>query len=174
MLRRLWLVAVLLIAGPAVVSAEHGEADLAGTAEDSAVAGTAVLTDTPQGLKVVVTIRQAPPGTHGLHIHQYGRCGDGGKAAGSHYNPDGVKHGFLMADGLRSAHAGDLGNIEIGADGSGILELTVPNVTLSGSRYSVGGRAVILHEWPDDFSQPTGNAGGRIACGPILLMEPGS
>ena len=174
MLSRLWLVAAMVLVGSSVVSADHGEADLAGTAEGSAVAGTAALTDTPQGLKIVVEIRQAPPGTHGLHIHQYGRCDDGGQAAGGHYNPDGVKHGFLMAEGLRSAHAGDLGNIEIGTDGSGILELTVPKVTLSGSRYSVGGRAIILHEWADDFGQPTGNAGGRIACGPILLMESGS
>ena len=169
-----WIVGVLVWAGCAPAFAEHGHAEIRGTADGSAITGTAALTDTPQGLKIIVQLQQAPSGTHGLHIHQSGTCGSGGQAAGGHYNPDGAPHGFVLADGLRHAHVGDLGNIEIGADGSGTLELIVPNVTLSGNRYNVAGRAIILHEWADDFSQPAGNAGGRIACGPVLLTEPGS
>lgn len=69
------------------------------------------------------------------------------------------------------AHAGDLGNIEIGADGTGTLEVTIPELCLTGCKYSLEGKSVILHEKEDDFGQPTGNAGGRIGCGPILLSS---
>jgi len=164
-------VLVWLAAGPA--SAETGKAVIRGTSAGSSLAGEAVLTDTPGGVQVDVHITGAPPGQHGLHIHQFGECGDAGAAAGGHYNPENVAHGFLPDDGLAKAHPGDLGNIEIGQDGAGVLTLVLPGVSLDGgSPRSVGGRAVILHEKQDDFSQPTGNAGGRIGCGPILLVKP--
>ncbi len=135
------------------------------------IEGTATLTDTPAGLKIDVQVAHAPPGTHGIHIHQYGECGNLGNAAGGHYNPDNVTHGFLPKDGLTKAHPGDVGNMDVGADGSGALSQMLPGVTLSGGTYSVAGRALVLHEKPDDFGQPTGNAGARIGCGPILVTK---
>ena len=165
-----WRVGVAaMVVGAGTAWAETGKAVIRGTTEGSQVAGVAVLEETPAGVKVVVTVAHASPGLHGLHIHQYGRCEDGGQAAVGHYNPDGVKHGFVTNDGLRQAHAGDLGNIEIGEDGTGSLELVAPSVRLSGDRYTVGGRAIILHEKEDDFGQPTGNAGGRIGCGVMTI-----
>ena len=110
-----------------------------------------------------------PPGLHGFHIHEFGGCGDSGKAAGGHYNPEGAMHGMLAKDGPHKAHAGDMGNITVDANGGATLETVLPNVHLTGGASSVAGRAVILHEKADDFSQPTGNAGGRIACGPIVI-----
>ena len=110
-------------------------------------------------------------GTHGLHIHEAGDCSGGGSAAGSHFNPDGVSHGFLPQDGSAKAHPGDMGNIEVGQDGSGSLNLTLPGVHLASGPYAVAGRAIVLHEKVDDFGQPTGNAGGRIGCGPIVLTK---
>jgi len=162
-----WVV-VLLLSGPHV-GAETGTVTIHATQDGSPVTGMATLTDTSAGLQVVVEVSNVTPGAHGLHIHQFGSCGDGGNAAGGHYNPDGVKHGFLPKDGFSGAHAGDLGNIEIGANGSGTLELTLPPLRLSGAPYSVGGRAIVLHEKGDDFGQPTGNAGGRIGCGVIAI-----
>ena len=151
------------------VCAETGKAVIQPTSEGSSVAGSATLTDTPAGLQVAVEVTGVSPGRHGLHIHQYGGCGDAGKAAGGHYNPAGAPHGFLPADGAAKAHAGDMGNIEVGPDGSGTATVVLPGVSLGSSAHSVGGRAVILHEKVDDFGQPTGNAGGRIGCGPIIV-----
>ena len=96
-------------------------------------------------------------------------CEDEGKAAGGHYNPQGVKHGFLPTDGFAQAHAGDFGNVDVRADGVGTLELVIPELHVSGGTYTVGGRSVVLHEQVDDFGQPTGNAGGRIGCGVIAI-----
>jgi Cu-Zn family superoxide dismutase len=142
---------------------------ISGTQEGSAVSGTATFTDSPEGLHVVIQVAGVSPGQHGFHIHQYGRCEDDGKAAGGHYNPEGVKHGFLPTDGFTQAHAGDFGNIEIRGDGVGTLELTIPGLRVSGGSHTVGGRSVVLHEQIDDFGQPTGNAGGRIGCGVIAV-----
>ena len=149
--------------------AETGTAVIKGTAEGSSIAGKAVFQDTAEGLKVSVELNNVPPGKHGFHIHQYGACGDSGKAAGGHFNPDAVAHGLLLKDGFTHAHAGDLGNAEITPDGTGKVELILPGLSLSGGKYSVGGRSLILHEKEDDFGQPTGNAGGRIGCGTIEI-----
>jgi Cu-Zn family superoxide dismutase len=158
-----------MLVGCAPVFAESGKAIIRGTTEGSKVSGTAMLTPTSAGLHIVVEVANVPPGKHGLHIHQYGGCGNQGNDAGGHYNPDGVKHGYLPTDGFAGSHAGDLGNIEVDADGVGRLTLTIPTLTLSGGQYSVGGRAIVLHDKVDDFGQPTGNAGGRIGCGTILI-----
>lgn len=162
------LVGVGLVLGAGHAFAETGTASIQG-ADGSPVKGTVVLTETPAGLHVSVTVEHVAPGKHGLHIHQFGACGDKGTAAGGHFNPDGVQHGFLPTDGLAKAHAGDFGNIEVGPEGTGSLDFTLPALTLSGGTYSVGGRAIVLHEKPDDFGQPTGNAGGRIGCGTIII-----
>jgi Cu-Zn family superoxide dismutase len=157
--------------GATAGAAEVGKAELRATAEDSSGAGSATVTPSGDGLAIVVDVHDAPPGTHGLHIHEFGGCRDAGKAAGGHYNPDGVPHGHLPKDGLGAAHAGDLGNIEIDDNGTGRLEVTVPGLSLTGGKYNVAGRAIIVHEKADDFGQPTGNAGGRIACGPIVIAQ---
>ena len=163
------LVCMVVGMGCAKVFAETGKAAIQATGEGSTVSGSATLTDTPAGLQVAIEVTGVSPGRHGLHIHQYGGCGDAGKAAGGHYNPAGAPHGFLPADGAAKAHAGDMGNIEVGPDGAGSATVVLPGMSLGAGAHSVGGRAIILHEKTDDFGQPTGNAGGRIGCGPILI-----
>jgi Cu-Zn family superoxide dismutase len=116
---------------------------------------------------IVAEIEGAPGGSHGLHIHETGDCSSADfKSAGGHFNPAAVPHGG-PDDAER--HSGDLGNIEIGEDGSGSLTLTSDIITLAdGQPTSIGGLAVILHEGTDDLvSQPTGAAGGRLGCGII-------
>jgi superoxide dismutase, Cu-Zn family len=110
----------------------------------------------------------SPPGNHGFHVHENGKCErDPGKdfaTAGGHFNPAGTPHACPDA---ASHHAGDLGNIVINADGTGHVDVTTSALSLSGAS-SVVGRAIILHAAPDDCTtQPTGNAGGRLACGVI-------
>ena len=65
------------------------------------------------------------------------------------------------------AMAGDMGNLDVGADGTGSFSVFMPGLTLKDGKYAVKGLSVILHEKVDDFTQPGGNTGGRIACGII-------
>jgi Cu-Zn family superoxide dismutase len=137
------------------------------TSDPSKVLGNATFSKTDKGMTVEAKINNVPPGKHGFHIHEIGSCEDKGNAAKGHFNPDGVKHGLLVKDSFKNAHAGDLGNITISSDGTGTLAETVPGLTFSGDKYAIKGLSVILHEKEDDFGQPTGNAGGRIGCGII-------
>ena len=134
---------------------------------DSTAMGTATFTELPTGgVKVHVHIEKAPPGTHGLHIHEKGDCSDPKAAsAGGHFNPGGMPHSGPMD---MKRHAGDLGNIEIKPDGTGDLDITSDMLTVKPGPNSVAGRAVVFHEKNDDLTtQPTGNAGGRFGCGVI-------
>ncbi len=151
------------------VQAETAVALIAPATAGMLVEGSVSLQDTPEGLKISVDIQKGPTGKHALHIHEFGSCSDDGKAAGSHYNPESRPHGNTMKDGVIKVHPGDFGSLTIGADGKGVLQTTIKGLTLSGGKYPVAGRAFILHEKEDDFSQPTGNAGGRIGCGPIVI-----
>ena len=160
------LFAVLLLS-TGTAFASTAVANIHGTKEGSTISGKAVLEDTKDGLQISLKLENVPSGKHGFHIHENGSCADGGNAAGGHFNPDGLPHGLLFKDGITHAHAGDLGNLVIGPSGSGTFETVVKDITLAGGKHNVAGRAFILHEKEDDFGQPTGNAGGRIACGVI-------
>ena len=168
----LWLFLALGLVPVGTSSAETATAALAGTSEDSPLAGAVMLTDTPEGLQISAKVANVPPGTHGFHIHQFGSCEDGGKSAGGHFNPDGVKHGALLTDGFSGAHAGDLANFEVTESGGGSFSGVYPGLSVSQDQYAVAGRAFILHADPDDFGQPTGNAGSRIGCGTIVITGP--
>lgn len=163
------VIGILFLTQPAF--AAKAVALITATQEGSQVNGDAVLNETPEGLEVEVKVANVPPGKHGFHIHVKGDCSDHGNAAGGHYNPDGVLHGLITKDGFEHAHAGDFGNIEVKEDGTGTLKFFVSHLTLTEGKYNVEGKAVILHEKEDNFGQPTGNAGGRIGCGVIMLKD---
>jgi len=157
--------ATFLLAGSAWSAT--ATAILKGTASESKIAGTVTLTEEKGGLTVVAKVLNAPPGAHGFHIHAIGNCGDMGKAAGGHFNPDKSPHGLYPMDGPMKAMAGDMGNVVVGLDGTGDFFVFMPGLTLKDGKYAVNGLSIIMHEKKDDFSQPSGNAGGRIACGII-------
>ena len=167
----LFLVPLTVFLSQTPLFAENGTAVLKATQEGSKISGQASFQDTPEGLKISAAVSDASPGDHAIHIHEFGDCGDSGKAAGSHYNPEGAPHGLETRDGPQHAHVGDLGNFKVGADGAGKLETVLPGVTLSSGKYAVAGRSLVFHEKEDDFSQPAGNAGSRIACGEIALTK---
>ncbi len=134
------------------------------TSPASPMTGKVSLWATTDGVKIRIVITGATPGLHGVHIHENGDCSDAGNAAGGHFNPDKVQHGNVLNDGLKKAHPGDLGNILVDSTGLGSLEVYVPKLTLGKDHYGIGGRSIIVHEKADDFGQPTGNAGSRVAC----------
>ena len=142
----------------------HASAALKATS-GSQVAGTVSFTETTSGVQVVAEVSGLTPGKHGFHVHEKGDCSDPeGKSAGGHFNPGGTEHGAPDAD---VHHAGDLGNLMAGEDGNARLEAVFEGVSLSGDDGLIG-RGLIVHADPDDLSsQPTGNAGARVACAVI-------
>lgn len=164
------------LAKPVVVPGTSRQAAVEAVLSDptgkSNLSGQVSFSETASGVLIQATVNSAPSGLHGFHIHETGSCQNRGNAAGGHFNPDQVKHGKLIVDGFARAHAGDLGNILIAADGTGSLQQSIPGLTLTEGRYAIANRAIILHAGKDDFSQPTGNAGGRIGCGVIALSKP--
>jgi Cu-Zn family superoxide dismutase len=132
----------------------------------SKLAGKATLTETPEGVKVALALEGVKPGDHGAHVHEKGDCSAPDAAsAGGHFNPATHPHA-LPATSPR--HLGDLGNITIGKDGKGTLEIVAPGANLKANDpNSFLGKSIIVHEKKDDGGQPTGNAGGRIGCAEI-------
>ena len=139
-------------------------------ASGSNVSGTVTFTGSGDKVKVVADITGLTPGKHGFHIHEFGDCSDPkATSAGGHFNPGHKQHG---APDSSERHAGDLGNIDADPSGKAHLELTDSVMKLSGAD-SIIGHAVIVHEKADDLkTQPTGDAGGRLACGVIGIAKP--
>ncbi len=107
-----------------------------------------------------------PNGTHGFHVHEKGDCSAAdASSAGAHFNPDKTPHGGLFSE---KRHAGDLGNLQADANGFAQASIEASGITLGAEANSIIGRAVIVHANPDDMAtQPSGNAGARVACGLI-------
>ncbi len=131
--------------------------------------GTVTFTRNGSVIKIVAELEGLTPGKHGFHIHENGDCSaTDATSAGGHFNPDDSDHG---GPEHQERHVGDLGNIEAGEDGSARLELEDSRISFSGPN-SILGLAVIVHAGEDDLtSQPTGDAGGRVACGVIGVAQ---
>lgn len=139
------------------------------SASGSKVMGTVTFTQMGDTVQVVADITGLSPGKHAFHIHECGDCSAAdASSAGGHFNPMHKPHG---APDAVERHAGDLGNLEADATGKAHLELKDNMLKLSGENCILG-RGVIIHEKVDDWSQPTGNAGGRQACGVIGVAKP--
>ena len=126
-------------------------------------AGRATATEVAGGLRFTLDARGLPPGTHGAHVHTVGRCdAPTFETAGPHWNPTTMQHGTQNPAG---PHQGDLPNLIVGADGRGTVAATVPGATMAGLLDADGG-AIVVHAQADDLrTDPSGNSGGRIACG---------
>ncbi|HEY5711665.1 MAG TPA: superoxide dismutase family protein [Allosphingosinicella sp.] len=161
-------VAILaLVAGAA--AAAQGPRVLTGAAADLVKANGERIGEVriqPRGneIFVIVNLARAAPGRYGVHIHDVGRCsGPGFESAGPHWNPTARHHGRLNPAGH---HLGDLPNIEVGPSGRGALRFTI-NRTLN-SLMDADGASVVLHAAADDErTDPSGNSGARLACGPL-------
>jgi len=132
-------------------------------------AGTVYFSRTPNGILVTADVMGLSPGKHGFHIHQFGDCtAPDGTSAGGHFNPENQPH---AGPDQAKRHVGDLGNITADAGGNAHYERTDSHLKFEG-RDSIIGRGVIVHAAEDDLvSQPTGNAGARVACGVVGVAK---
>jgi Cu-Zn family superoxide dismutase len=117
-------------------------------------------------LRVELEAAGLRPGTYGAHIHAVGRCDPPGfESAGPHWNPGGRRHG---SENPQGPHQGDLPNLEVDAEGRGLIIFAVENASLRGANplLDADGAAVVIHAGTDDYrTDPSGNSGARIACG---------
>lgn len=137
--------------------------------QGSQVSGTVTFTKTAKGAQVVAELMGLTPGEHGFHIHEKGDCSaPDAKSAGAHFNPGGHQHG---GPNDTERHVGDMGNITADQQGNARLEMALEGVQFEGEAGIVG-KSVIVHAKPDDLkSQPSGDAGDRLACGVIELQK---
>jgi len=165
------LAAALILVSATAAEAKPGDS---ARAELKTAAGearaSAVLTEAKDGVNVEATATGMAPGTYAIHLHEKGACdAPGFTTAGAHWNPMMKAHGF---DAPGGAHAGDLPNLDIGADGRGKISYLVKSASIMGGTSPVmdaDGTAVVIHAKPDDYrSQPSGAAGDRIACGVVI------
>ena len=149
------------------VGASSATATLAPT-EGKTAQGTLKFEPADGGVKVSGSLSGLKPGAeHGFHVHEKGDCSaSDASSAGGHLNPDQQPHGNV-AQGPH--HAGDAPNVKADDSGNAEVSVTIAGLEVgTGGPKDVVGKAVVVHEGPDDYqSQPAGNSGGRIACGVI-------
>jgi Cu-Zn family superoxide dismutase len=133
--------------------------------EGNDTSGTVTFTKVEDGILVKAEVRGLSPGKHGFHVHQLGDLSaPDGTSAGGHFNPAGAPHAGPDAE---HRHVGDLGNIEANEEGVARLGVVDPRISFEGPN-SILGRAVIIHGGADDLeSQPSGDAGPRVAGGVV-------
>ena len=158
--------AMLLVSGAAMAAGAKATATLE-SRSGSTVTGKVTFTQKGAKVSMKVEVKGLTPGTHAIHLHEKGDCSaPDATSAGGHWNPTSENHGQW---GHAPFHHGDIGNLV--ADAKGKAELTIESELWTigdGKASDVVGHAVVVHAKEDDFTtQPTGNAGGRVACGVI-------
>lgn len=135
--------------------------------------GEVTITDQAAGgVMLDLDVTAIPAGSHAIHFHTNGTCDlPGFTSSGGHYNPMDTNHGFDAS--APNPHAGDMLNFE--APASGVVKTQISNERVSLSirdgfapLFDADSTALIIHASSDDYiTQPTGAAGGRIACAVI-------
>lgn len=145
------------------------DAPLASTtlkAADGSTKGKAWIAGSDGHWEMKIEANDLPAGAHGAHLHMIGKCDAPDFAsAGGHLNPHHKMHG---AENPQGKHLGDLPNVTIAGDGTGSLSVALEGTAaeLETALFDADGTAVVIHAGPDDYrTDPSGNSGGRIACG---------
>ncbi|MEN3791093.1 superoxide dismutase family protein [Fulvimarina sp. MAC3] len=179
------LASVALLATPALAQTDQSSSDMGSASSESGSStmepmevtmnapdgsnrGTVTVIPTPNGLLFEAELTGLEPGQHGFHIHETGQCGNDFSAAGGHYNPTNKEHGYKSEGG---PHAGDMPNFTADDSGNATFAVFNPNLSVSDGDAPVmdsDGSAIMVHGGADDYqSQPSGDAGDRVACGVI-------
>lgn len=153
-----------VVAAEGTTKSLRAEAELQPT-QGNSTRGKVEFVAEPGGVQVTGQLQGLKPGEHGFHVHEKGDCSaPDGSSAGAHFNPTTMPHAGPDA---AQRHDGDLGNVTADASGRAELRRVDRQLELSGAR-SIVGRALVVHAQADDLSsQPSGNAGARVACGVI-------
>lgn len=151
---------------PAIPTARIGSAML--QTASGLPAGTAQIVESGDTVTLTVALAGLPEGVHAMHLHTTGSCvAPDFKSAGGHLNPEGKQHGTLNPMG---SHLGDMPNVTIAANGVGTATITLKGTpaSLEPVLFDGDGTAIVIHASPDDsMTDPTGNAGARLACGEL-------
>jgi Cu-Zn family superoxide dismutase len=129
--------------------------------------GEATFDQVGNKVRLVAYVQGLTPGReHGFHIHEAGDCSaPDGMSAKGHFNPFGKPHGHPQSG---ERHAGDMPSLVAGKDGRAKIDVELDTLTITPGPASIVGRGLIVHADPDDYkTQPTGNAGARLACAVI-------
>ena len=136
---------------------------------NSNVSGMATFIEQNGKVTFVAKLAGLQPGVHAIHIHEKSDCSAAdGSSAGGHWNPTFKKHGKW---GVGEYHKGDIGNFTADAAGNGTITLTTDqwNMGSGDPTKDILGKGLIVHQGTDDFvSQPSGDAGARVACSAII------
>ena len=165
--RLLCTLAVAALAGCATPQGPKATATLAPTTGNS-TSGTVRFEQAGKNVLVAGEVRGLKPNAeHGFHVHEKGDCSSGdGMSTGGHFNPDGKPHG-QHSQGMH--HSGDLPSLKANANGVATFSFESSTITLGSGSADVLGKGLIVHRDPDDYkTQPTGNAGPRLACAVII------
>jgi len=163
-------IAGLLLTGSFFAGAAQAQSATAKLVDGEGKAvGSVMLSQMEHGVRISVEAEGLPSGTHAFHIHETGECiPPGFQSAGGHYNPGGHQHGWNNPAGY---HAGDLPNVHVADDGVLAIEYFTDAVTLGegeATLFDDDGSAIVIHVGEDDYAtDPTGDAGDRLACGVI-------
>jgi Cu-Zn family superoxide dismutase len=165
------LVPALVLRGGGEKKTEHKvikAVALVNPLEKSKAKGVIWFTQKGHTVEITGVITGLAPGEHGFHIHEFGDItSKDGMSTGGHFNPTNKKHGRPTDE---DRHVGDLGNITADKNGKAVIKMKDSVISLSGP-HSIVGRAVIIHHDADDFGQPVGHAGGRVANGVVGLAK---
>lgn len=146
--------------------APEAVAYVAGNADHPQLHGSVKFYTTKSGVLVTAEVFGLPPESRpcetrifAFHIHSGASCTgnaeDSFADVGMHYNPTNCPHPH---------HAGDMPPL-FSANGKAFLAFFTDRFSVK----EILGKTVVIHDSPDDFTtQPSGNAGKKIACGRIV------
>ena len=165
------LVAAVALAGCAShLAGNRATAKLEPT-RGNTTSGTVTFAQTGDGVQVSGEVRGLKPDSeHGFHVHEKGDCSSGdGMSTGGHYNPGAKPHGH---HGKGEHHTGDLPSLKADKYGVAAFSFVSRSISVAGPTNDITGKGLIVHRDPDDYkTQPTGNAGPRLACAVIAAKS---